>query len=78
MSHEISIKQHVLAYLTREGASWGGQIERHVYELTGSKGGTVSRRLRELHEEGKLDVCYKQIGGKGPVCVRYRITQLNN
>lgn len=69
----MTIKEEILAYLSLNGPLWGGQIERHVYELTGSKGGTVSRRLRELVEENKLDVCYVQVHGKGPKCSRYRI-----
>lgn len=72
-----TIKQHILSYLSKEGASWGGSIERYCYEVTGSKGGTTSRRLRELVEEGKIQVCYKQVNGKGPHVSRYRIKQLN-
>jgi hypothetical protein len=33
----------------------------------------VSRRCRELVKEGKLEVAYEQVSGKGPRCVMYKI-----
>ena len=69
----MTIREHIIAYLRKEGASWGGAIEDHVRSLVGSKGGTTSRRLRELVEEKKLDVCYKAPEGMKVKCARYRL-----
>ena len=69
----MTIKQIIIEYLTQSGPSWGGTIDDYVRSVYGPKASNVSRRCRELVNEGRLDVCYKQVNGKGPKVARYRI-----
>ncbi len=71
----MTIKSHITEYLKTHGASWGGQIEDYVRSQVGSKGGTTSRRLREMVDEKLLDVCYKAPEGMKVKCARYRLHQ---
>lgn len=52
---KISLRQRALNYLHNNGG-WlnGGELERLALSV-GYKASNVSRRLRELHEEGLLD-----------------------
>ena len=51
-----SLSQRILAYYKKHPGVHisGGEIERLVANTTTYKGSTASRRLRELHEDGKL------------------------
>lgn len=69
-----TIKQHVLDYLSKEGASWGGVVCRAVHDITGTKESVVERRCRELVNEGRLEKCYARVNGRGPNCIRLRLT----
>lgn len=69
----MTIKESILRYLTDNGPSWGGQVDDYVRSVNGSKSSNVSRRCRELVNEGQIDVCYKKISETGPKCARYRI-----
>lgn len=71
----VTIREHILSYLAKVGPSWAGQVDSYVSSVKGSKTSNVSRRCRELVNEGKLDVCYKQVEGKGPHVARYRLHQ---
>ncbi len=70
-----TIKTEILAYLTREGPSWGGTVCRDIHNLTGTKESVVERRCRELVNEGRLEKCYAKVNGKGLNCIRLRIKQ---
>lgn len=73
----MTTKDTILRFLKdtygHEG-EWAGVISRRVHEITGTKESIVERRMRELVNEGKLDVCYKKISEMGPRCARYRIS----
>ena len=67
-----TIKDTILENLSYEHYVWGGKVARTVHEITGAKESVVERRCRELVEEGKIEVEYEQVEGKGPHCVMYR------
>lgn len=51
-----SIKGLILKYLNDETAfKFGGVIEHHIRAKAGPKASNVSRRLRELHQEGLIE-----------------------
>lgn len=68
----MTIRECILINLVA-GPNWGGLIEDFVREHNGAKGDTCARRLREMVDEGILDVCYAKVNGEGPEVVRYRI-----
>ena len=47
----------------------GGLIEDYLREIKGMKGGTTSRRLRELENDGFLEANYEKI------FVRYKLRE---
>jgi len=57
MTHALdSIKGLILEYLKEEKTfKFGGTIEDHIRAIAGPKASNVSRRLRELHQEGLIE-----------------------
>ena len=53
----MSLYERILAYYHRNDGRWisGGEVERLVAQRTKYKPSNCSRRLRELHEDGKLE-----------------------
>lgn len=69
----MTTKDHILQFLITNGPEWGGVVCRAVHDITGTKESVVERRCRELVNESKIQVCYKQVNDKGPFVSRYRI-----
>lgn len=69
-----TIKQSIIQY-AEEKNTWifGGILERELGYLTEHKNSNISRRCRELVNEGKLEKRLVQVDGKGPYVVQYRI-----
>lgn len=66
---KLSLQERILAYYRKHDGEWisGGNIERLVVSSTTYKASNASRRLRELHEDGKLE--RQEV--KGTVFYRY-------
>ena len=60
----ISIKQQILNYLIDRGSVPGGILEIDVGLLAECKSSNVSRRCRELENEGKIQKEYRFLNGK--------------
>ena len=67
-----SIKNELLKLC---GIGWtpAGILEDTIRQRFGNKASCASRRLRELHEEGKLEKRLNQVNGKGVKFVEYRL-----
>lgn len=55
----------------RKDYVFGGTLEKYSTELM-TKGSNISRRLRELAEEGKIDRTYEYVNGTSSRVVMYR------
>lgn len=73
---ELSIKKIILQHLhLHPGWQWGGQIEDYIRSVLGAKASNASRRLRELENEGKVEVQRVRVNGKGPKVTQYRLKE---
>lgn len=52
---------------------FAGRVEEFVRSIDGAKFMTTGRRLREMREEGEIEVKYEQVGAKGPRVAMYRL-----
>ena len=69
-----SIKQEILIYLEEQGSwTFGGSIEDYIRINTKHKASNVSRRCRELVNEGKIERQLTKVEGVGPSVVQYKI-----
>lgn len=73
----MTTKSVVLEYLKDYLADgyewvWGGKIEDHVRQRTGTKASVVSVCLRIMQREGYIEKRKQQINGQGPSFVQYR------
>lgn len=68
-----TIISNILWYLEHKDFLFAGTIARRIHEITGAKESVIERRLRELHEDEKLERQYVQVDGKGPHVVQYKM-----
>lgn len=70
---KTSLKERLLAYFKKQPTAWvaSGTIQRIVAENTSYSPSNASRRLRELCEEGELEVKYEK--GHAHYRIRQRI-----
>lgn len=72
MEKTQSIRKAVLDILAEhEGFIFGGQVDEKIRAMLGAKASNVSRRCRELYEEGQIERRLVQVDGKGPHVVQY-------
>lgn len=74
-----SDKTLIIKYLEGQGGwVFGGVIEDYMRAEFGTKGGTTSKRLRELTwgDSPILEKDLIQVNGEGPQVVRYRIVRI--
>lgn len=67
-----TISSYIKEFLRYQDFVYGGTIEDHLRETTGAKGGTTSRELRHLENEGVLTKQIVKFDGKN--VVQYRLT----
>lgn len=71
---KLSICRKIENYLQeKRGWVFGGLIEDMIRQTEGAKASNASRRLRELTNQGILEVQYVQINGIGQHVAQYRI-----
>ena len=70
----MSINQQIVNYLQTRGWVPGGELERDISLLAECKASNVSRRCRELENEGKIVKDYRSIDG-GRKFVVYQIAK---
>ena len=68
----MGCREYIKEYLQKHGASAGGTIEREIASFTKYKPSNVSRRLREMQEEGIVIAEYKKLQGS-PSFVIYKL-----
>jgi len=76
----MTIKEYILGYLMCKDWVAGGDIEDFIRITGGSKASCVSRRCRELADEGKIErrIVSAVIKDKTLKFVQYRIKPLRN
>lgn len=69
----MTVKQLIIRYLEEnKGWHYGGSLERNIADENGNKSSNVSRRCRELADEGKIERQLVTLNGLR--VVQYRIT----
>lgn len=68
-----TIESVIIKYLrSKTDYEWEGLIEDHVRTTFGSKGGTTSRVLRFMREDGLVEGIKVPVPGRRP-CIKYRL-----
>ena len=74
MNTKNSISYEIIKYLEeKNGYIFGGVIESEIHNRTGAKYSNVSRRCRELADEGKIEKRLENVAGTRNKVVQYKI-----
>lgn len=70
-----SMKWHIIRILQERGSEFGGVLEREIGELTAKKCSNVSRRCRELEEDGLIVGEEVRVPTASNEVVKYRLPE---
>jgi hypothetical protein len=73
MNTKLSVKNQVLNYLVSKDWIFGGTLEREVSQIAQCKPSNISRRCRELEDDGMIESGYVTVPGVANKVVQYRL-----